>query len=90
VAPALLDRYLARTGYDSQQTAECQPDRPDNLWEPVDGPRGDDLGAHGEFDDRSRPRSARLLVSHHPVAATAAAAVTAAAGVALASKARRR
>ena len=90
VAPALLDRYLARTGYDSQQTGEREPDRPDNLWKPVDEPRGDDFGAHGEFDGRSHSRSAQLLVSHHPVAATAAAAVTAAAGMALASRARRR
>ena len=35
VVPALLDRYLARTGYDSQQTAqEAEPGRPDNLLEP--------------------------------------------------------
>jgi len=40
VAPALLDRYLARTGYDSQQTGEPESSRPDNLWEPVDEPRG--------------------------------------------------
>ena len=90
VAPALLDRYLARTGYDSQQTGEPKPSRPDNLWEPVDEPRGDDHGAHGEFDDRSHGRSAQLLVSHHPAAATATAVVTAAAGLALASRARRR
>jgi NAD(P)-dependent dehydrogenase (short-subunit alcohol dehydrogenase family) len=90
VAPALLDRYLARTGYDSQQTGEPEPSRPDNLWEPVDGPRGDDHGAHGEFDDKSHRRSAQLLVSHHPAAATATAVVTAAAGLALANRARRR
>ena len=90
VAPALLDRYLARTGYDSQQTGEPEPSRPDNLWEPVDEPRGDDHGAHGEFDDRSHRHSAQLLVSHHPAAATATAVVTAAAGLALASRARRR
>jgi NAD(P)-dependent dehydrogenase (short-subunit alcohol dehydrogenase family) len=90
VAPALLDRYLARTGYGSQQTGDREPDRPDNLWEPVDEPRGDDYGAHGEFDRKSHPRSAQLLVSQHPVAATAATAVTAAAGVALAARARRR
>jgi NAD(P)-dependent dehydrogenase (short-subunit alcohol dehydrogenase family) len=90
VAPALLDRYLARTGYDSQQTGEREPSRPDNLWEPVDEGRGDDHGAHGEFDDKSHRRSAQLLISHHPAAATATAAVTAAAGLALASRARRR
>ena len=90
VAPALLDRYLARTGYDSQQTGEREPSRPDNLWEPVDEGRGDDHGAHGEFDDKSHRRSAQLLISHHPAAATATAAVTAAAGLALASRVRRR
>ena len=90
VAPALLDRYLARTGYDSQQTGEREPSRPDNLWEPVDEPRGDDHGAHGECDDRSHRRSAQLLMSHHPAVATATAVVTAAAGLALASRARRR
>src|SRR6202007_123144 len=41
VVPALLDRYLARTGYDSQQTAEpADPGRPDNLVQPVDGVGG--------------------------------------------------
>ena len=90
VAPALLDRYLARTGYDSQQTGEREPSRPGNLWQPVDEPRGDDHGAHGEFDDRSHRRSAQLLLSHHPVAAMAIGAATAVAGLALASRARRR
>jgi short-subunit dehydrogenase len=54
VAPGLADRYLARTGYDSQQTDEpVDPDRPDNLFEPVPG----DQAAHGPFDDRARERS---------------------------------
>src|SRR3954452_14278087 len=36
ILPGLLDRYLARTGFSSQQTDEPQdPDRPANLWEPV-------------------------------------------------------
>ena len=66
-APALLDRYLARTGYSSQQTSEsAEPGRVDNLMRPVDGPPGTDHGAHGSFDDRSHPRSAQLWVSHHP------------------------
>jgi NAD(P)-dependent dehydrogenase (short-subunit alcohol dehydrogenase family) len=88
VAPALLDRYLARTGYKAQQTDRpASPRRPQNLWEPVDNP--EDYGAHGEFDDRSHPRSAQLFVSHHPVAAAAAGAATAAAGVVLATRTRR-
>jgi NAD(P)-dependent dehydrogenase (short-subunit alcohol dehydrogenase family) len=90
VAPALLDRYLAETGYGAQQTGDREPDRPDNLWAPVDEPQGDDYGAHGEFDSRSHPRSAQLLMSQHRVAAMAATAATAAAGAALAARVRRR
>ena len=90
-APALLDRYLARTGYNSQQTGSRQrPGRPENLWQPADNPPGEDYGAHGEFDDKSHPRSAQLFLSQHRRAATVASAATAVAGVALASWARRR
>jgi NAD(P)-dependent dehydrogenase (short-subunit alcohol dehydrogenase family) len=57
IAPGLLDRYLARTGYDSQQTNEpLEDEREGNLVEPVPG----DFGAHGRFDDRAKGRS-RLL-----------------------------
>lgn len=57
VVPGLLDRYLARTGYSSQQTGEREPlDRPDNLWQPQDELTGTDHGAHGEFDDKAHPR----------------------------------
>ncbi|QNP74351.1 SDR family oxidoreductase [Streptomyces roseirectus] len=45
LAPALLDRYLARTGYASQQTDEPDGPRRDNLYAPVDDDR--DHGAHG-------------------------------------------
>jgi NAD(P)-dependent dehydrogenase (short-subunit alcohol dehydrogenase family) len=80
-AAPVLDRYLARTGYDSQQTGEqVQPGRPDNLWEPVDNPAGSDHGAHGEFDDRAKGHSAELWLSRHgrEVLAAAAAGVGAA------------
>ena len=41
IAPGLADRYLARNGYDAQQTDEpVDPDRPDNLFEPVAGRPG--------------------------------------------------
>jgi NAD(P)-dependent dehydrogenase (short-subunit alcohol dehydrogenase family) len=67
VVPALLDRYLARTGYDSQQTEQkVQPGRPGNLWQAVDGPGQRDHGAHGIFDGRSHTRSQQLWMSHHP------------------------
>ncbi|MEP9381642.1 SDR family oxidoreductase [Nocardioides sp. KR10-350] len=49
--PALLDRYVARTSVDAQQTdGPPPPDRPVNIWEPVDGPGGRDHGARGPFD----------------------------------------
>jgi NAD(P)-dependent dehydrogenase (short-subunit alcohol dehydrogenase family) len=66
VAPGLLDRYLARTGYDAQQTSDPKPaDQPANLWEPADGPAGRDFGAHGLFDDRSHARSPQAWASQH-------------------------
>lgn len=57
VAPGILDHYLGRTGYKSQQTNEPEdPNRPNNLWEPVPG----DHGAHGTFDSRAHPQSVEL------------------------------
>jgi NAD(P)-dependent dehydrogenase (short-subunit alcohol dehydrogenase family) len=82
VAPGLLDRYLGRTGVDSQQTPQPRdPDAPENLWEPADATR--DFGAHGAFDERSHPRSPQLWASqHHGVVAAAAAGVAGAAALA--------
>jgi NAD(P)-dependent dehydrogenase (short-subunit alcohol dehydrogenase family) len=81
--PGLLDRYLARTGYDSQQTGEREKDdRAGNLWQPADDAPGRDHGAHGEFDDRSHPRAVQLWLSHHPGAVAAAGAAVAATGAA--------
>ena len=66
VIPGLLDRYLARTGYQSQQTDEPRdPDRPVNLWKPADGRDGRDFGTHGVFDGKSKDSSAQLWASHH-------------------------
>jgi NAD(P)-dependent dehydrogenase (short-subunit alcohol dehydrogenase family) len=66
LAPALLDRYLARTGYRAQQTAQpAEPGRPDNLLQPVDVVNGRDHGSHGAFDDRSHDRSLQLWISQH-------------------------
>ena len=49
-AAGLLDRYLALTGFDSQQTSQpADPHRPNNLWNPLPG----DHGAHGRFAARS-------------------------------------
>jgi short-subunit dehydrogenase len=60
--PRLLDRYLAREGFASQQTGEPEdPDRPNNLWRPVPG----DVGAHGRFDDTARAWSSQIALSEH-------------------------
>lgn len=49
--PAIGDWYLARNGFESQQTDEPRDkNAPDNLYEPLAG----DHGAHGRFDSRSR------------------------------------
>ena len=51
--PGLLDHYLARVGFDAQQTDEAEdPDRPNNLYAPVSGA----WAAHGRFNDRARRR----------------------------------
>ncbi|QKV73333.1 SDR family oxidoreductase [Amycolatopsis sp. Hca4] len=77
VAPGVLDRYLARTGYRSQQTgAKKPPDQPENLWSPADRER--DFGAHGRFDEQATARSAQLWASrHHGVVAAAGGALAA-------------
>jgi NAD(P)-dependent dehydrogenase (short-subunit alcohol dehydrogenase family) len=62
LAPGLLDRYLARTGFDSQQYDGAEDrNRPDNLWQPVPG----DHGAHGTFDTRALTRSPQLWTTEH-------------------------
>jgi NADP-dependent 3-hydroxy acid dehydrogenase YdfG len=81
IAPGLLDRYLARTGFDSQQVDEpVEPGRPDNLFDPVPG----DFAAHGRFDREAKARSLQLWASLNR-RWLGAGAVTALAGVALAS-----
>jgi NADP-dependent 3-hydroxy acid dehydrogenase YdfG len=60
LAPGLLDHYLGKTGFESQQTSEPEnPDRPDNLWEPLKG----DHGAHGRFERRAHETSWELRAS---------------------------
>ncbi len=72
LAPGFVDRYLARAGYDSQQTAEpVPPNRPDNLFESVHR----DAGAHGRFDSRARSSSTLLWVLMHQRVLAGVAAV---------------
>jgi short-subunit dehydrogenase len=58
--PGLLDRYLARIGYEAQQTAVyITPTRADNLFSPVPG----DHRAHGIFDSRAQGWSTQLWLT---------------------------
>jgi len=68
--PGLTDRYLARTAWEGQFSAEPDdPGRPSNLWDPLPG----DHGAHGRFDDRAKGRSAQLWMTTHRGGLAAAA-----------------
>ncbi|HEY2947123.1 MAG TPA: SDR family oxidoreductase [Micromonosporaceae bacterium] len=89
IAPGLLDRYLARTGYAAQQTGEpVDPrTRQDNVDKPLDAER--DFGAHGVFDDRSSDRSVAVwAVTHKPLVTAVALASAGAAWVALSGRPR--
>jgi len=82
LAAGLGDRYLAKTGYDSQQTSEpADPNRPDNLWRPLPG----DHGPHGRFGDRTTHRSPQTWINER----LPALAMIAAGGAALLWGARR-
>ncbi|GAA4447716.1 SDR family oxidoreductase [Novipirellula rosea] len=82
--PGLLDHYLAKNGFKSQQTEDRKdPDQPDNLYAPVDDHQGGDFGAHGSFDDQASDQSPMLTLvqampGRHPLASLA---MFAAAGV---------
>jgi NAD(P)-dependent dehydrogenase (short-subunit alcohol dehydrogenase family) len=82
VAPVLLDRFLARTNVEGQQSPEHDPPgERHNTWEPVPGR---EVQAHGSFDDRAHAHSPGLWVSQHRalVGAGVAAALTAVTSVA--------
>src|SRR3954466_8683741 len=58
------DRYLAKTGFDSQQTDERADERrreTDYLFSPVPG----DHGSHGPFGDEAKPRSRQVWAAEH-------------------------
>jgi NAD(P)-dependent dehydrogenase (short-subunit alcohol dehydrogenase family) len=72
LAPRLVDRYLARTGYEAQQTSEpVEPGRRDNLYEPVSGAHA----THGDFDARASGWSTQLWLARHRGWLVAGAAV---------------
>ena len=90
LTPGIIgDRYLARTGLDSQQTHDPVDEHrreTDYLFSPVRG----DHGAHGPFADEAKPRSAQVwLAEHRGVVAAGAGAVAGALAAAGAVAARR-
>ncbi len=88
IAPGLLDRYLARTGFKSQQTGERRdPDQPDNLYRPLDQDR--DHGTHGAFDNKAHAYSVQAWMSRYRAVLGAGAAAAAAVGAVVAARSRR-
>jgi len=80
--PRVLDRYLARTGVEGQQTDRDAPRWGSNVFEPRDADV--DRGAHGSFDDLAWERDPVAFVARHrtgSVAAGTAVVVGALAGV---------
>jgi NAD(P)-dependent dehydrogenase (short-subunit alcohol dehydrogenase family) len=65
--PGLLDRYLARSGFKSQQTDDPpqDPGARTNLWAPADDMSGHDYGSHGSFDRKAWHRSPQVWASQH-------------------------
>src|SRR5690348_242969 len=88
ILPGVGDRYLARTGFDSQQFDGPPPEHGRyNLWQPVDDDK--DHGAHGAFDARATSRSFELMAAKHKGWVAAALLTAAAVGVAGVLRARR-
>jgi NAD(P)-dependent dehydrogenase (short-subunit alcohol dehydrogenase family) len=90
LAPGLVDRYLARTGVEGQQTGEAVDLEHwrDNLEEPVDS--SEDHGAHGIFDERAHDRSAQLWAATHKPSTASLAGLAAGAAIAVGALARHR
>ena len=78
-APALADRYLARTGYRAQQMGDLPvaSDRPSNLFQTVPGT----AATHGRFDDQATSRSPQVWLAQHRNLLLAASASALAAGL---------
>jgi NAD(P)-dependent dehydrogenase (short-subunit alcohol dehydrogenase family) len=82
--PGLLDRYLGKTGYKSQQlqSEDQDPDAPNNLYDYVPGT----WSARGKFSNRSSRTSIEVFVSLHRQWFVLGLAGLLAGGVALAKK----
>jgi hypothetical protein len=74
VAPSVVDRYPARTGFSSQQTDHAlDREGHDNVFNPVE----EDRGAHGPFDGQAHSGSPLLWASKHRHAVAGAGALAA-------------
>jgi len=83
IAPGLIDRYLATSGYSGQMTeTPTEPGAPANLFHPVPG----DVGAHGRFNNESTATSWEMFTDRHRAAFWAAAAIGLLAGIAFLAK----
>src|SRR3954471_3732539 len=62
LVPGLLDRYLARSGFGSQQTDRAPlPREHNNLFDALPG----DAGSHGTFDGEAYAHSPQAFLSRH-------------------------
>jgi short-subunit dehydrogenase len=86
-ASGLMDRYLARTNVEAQQseTPIVPSHRDDNLQSPPPG----DPGAHGRFEGQAKARSPQLWLATHKRMLAGAAAGAAAVGTTALRGARR-
>lgn len=84
IIPGLLDRYLGKTGYKSQQLENepADPNAPNNLYEYVPGTHS----ARGKFSDRQRRTSVEVFLSFHRRWVALGAAALIAGGVAVARR----
>jgi NAD(P)-dependent dehydrogenase (short-subunit alcohol dehydrogenase family) len=87
VFPPLLDRMLAKTGFEGQITSTPEtPGRPDNLYQPVAA----NVGARGRFGGHAKPRALTLDATRLRIGVGMAVASVALAAVATRLEARRR
>jgi NAD(P)-dependent dehydrogenase (short-subunit alcohol dehydrogenase family) len=87
LAAGYVDKRAASDAWEGQMIDEpADPNRPDNLFEPVPGRQA----AHGQFDRRARPWSAEVWLDTHRKELLATAAGVGLAAVAVASAMRRR
>ena len=69
-APTVADHVLETDGYEGQQDDQpVSPQRPDNLFQPVER----DMGSHGRFDSEAKDHSWQLWATMHRGALAVAA-----------------